>query len=221
MKTVAELNEGDIVHLVCIVKDNRLSFDSTVKKVIGDANSKVKILTLQSVRVNNHDINFKDFPVTIEVNKDNRLYAFKIARIKYDYPNELMHAYIVEKAVNINKRRACRFPCSYSVSIHTDKVTRPFTGYCRDISYVGASYLYSDTNNVIVVGDIITVEMQKAAGDIPIEVKGRVVRVIPNYLDKKSMIGVDFKMANNIELNSLIHVLQQEEVKRRSSIIRR
>lgn len=140
---------------------------------------------------------------------------FNINNIGYDGKNNRLLLCSRQMAIPVNHRRAFRVDCGYNIKLHTPAIHNEVSGYCRDISYLGAALVISDPRHQIQIGDKINAYIKFEKSRDEIDVQGKVVRIMDNWVGGRILLGVEFfKTTKDIE--QLVRQLQFEILQKRS-----
>ena len=124
--------------------------------------------------------------------------------------------YSRQTAIPINNRRAFRVNCGYDVALTLPFVQRTVHGYVRDISYVGAAFVFTDSGRTTKIGQKVTGLIKCPKDDLEHSVTGTIVRIMDNWIGGKTLVGVEFYTTTR-DVEKIVRDLQAEEIRRRAT----
>lgn len=217
MKNISNCVIGDVCILTVSSGTKHVTFPT---KIIAAPKKETKYgfgLFVEPVYQDNQRVSFDNVKLSLEYHnkEDKRLYVFNINNIGYDGKNNRLLLCSRQMAIPVNHRRAFRVDCGYNIKLHTPAIHNEVSGYCRDISYLGAALVISDPRHQIQIGDKVNAYIKFEKSRDEIDVQGKVVRIMDNWVGGRTLLGVEF-FTTTKDIEQLVRQLQFEILQKRS-----
>ncbi len=221
MKNIGDCTAGTECKLVVSKGNSKLEFLTKIVDVGQSATKYGYYIVVEPLVYNGKPLSVKSIKglkLCLEYRhaKDKRLYTFNVSSISHKENSGNLILYSRQTAIPVNKRRAFRVDCGYDVALTLPLVQRTVHGYVRDISYVGAAFVFADSGRTTKIGQRITGLIKCPKDDLEHSVTGTIVRIMDNWIGGKTLVGVDF-FTTTRDVEKIVRDLQAEEIRRRAA----
>jgi len=147
-------------------------------------------------------------------NEDNREYRFPIKATLNSKKDGTLHLYSTLDSKPENFRSTYRVPCLYPTMMQIGENRKAIEGFAHDISYTGISFTYDSERIEARIGQHVSAAVQSPKRERPYKVMAEIVRIDPNFSDKRTLIGARFMIQTN-DVNNLMLECQMKDLKLR------
>jgi len=159
-------------------------------------------------------VNLKNCKLTAIVTNvgDKREYSFPIVATLNSKVDTSLHLYSLQDIKPENHRDTYRVPCLYPTMMQIGENRKAIEGFAHDISYSGISFTYDSDRIEARIGQNVSASIQSPKRERPYKVAAEIVRINPNFSEKRTLIGARFIVQTN-ETNRLMLECQMKEMK--------